>query len=59
VHTLKLSPNLRQKSKEEQMAEDRDDSPIELRLVQVEKLNKILAQVVQFEEDDSPVEDDF
>ena len=47
VHSLKLSPNLRKRSKEEEVSISEEEGPEELRRLQVLKLARILAQVVQ------------
>ena len=47
VHSLKLSPNLRKRSKEEEVSISEEEGPEELRRLQVVKLGRILAQVVQ------------
>ena len=56
---MKLSPNLRQKTKEEETALGNDEGPVEMRKIQVDKLNKILAQVVQLEGEESPADSEY
>ena len=46
VHSLKLSPNLRRRTKEAELALQMEDM-FKFRLAEVTKLEKILSQVIQ------------
>ena len=46
IHSLKLSPNLRKRTKEAQVALNENDFKL-LKKLEVQKLKKILSQVVQ------------
>lgn len=50
IHSLKLSPNLRKKTKEAKRALDNKDVK-EFKRVEVSKLEKILSQVIQHSPD--------